>query len=75
MEGRVTYYWTGNVAPSVGSSTVMMCDDLRVVSSLTGMEAAVERRFALNSYACRRFVAAMKTESNPGASVTDNLLF
>ena len=75
MEGRVTYYRTGNLAPSVGSSTVMMCDNLQVVSSLTGMEASVEKRIALSSYACRRFVAAMTTEPHSGASVTNHLLF
>ena len=75
MEGRVTYYRTGNLATSPGSATVMMCDNLQVVSALTGMEAAVARRFVLNSYACRRFVAAMNTVLNPGVSVTDNLLF
>ena len=75
MEGRVTYYRTGDLSASPGSSTVMMCSNLQVVSALTGTEAAVEKRFMLNSYACRRFVAAMKTEANPGVAVTDNLLF
>lgn len=75
MEGRVTYYRTGNVATSPGNDSVIMCDNLHVVSSLTSVDAAVGKRFALNSYACRRFVAAMQSVVNPGAIIADSLLF
>lgn len=75
MEGRVTYYRTGDVSASSGSSAVMVCDDLHAVAALTGTEAAVAKRFALNSYMCRRFVAAMQTQVNPGAIVANSLLF
>lgn len=75
MEGRVTYYRTGDVSASPGSATVLMCSDLQNIGTLTGTEAAVAKRLALSSYACRRFVAAMQTQVNSGAAVADSLLF
>lgn len=75
MEGRVTYYRTGDVSTSPMNPAVITCNDLRITSSVTGTEALVANRFVLKSYACRRFVAAMQEQASAGVSVADSLLF
>lgn len=74
-EGRVVYYRTGDTAAAGAGPTVTMCDDLQVISALTGITANVHSERSLDPYACRRFIAMKTTETGTGTDVTDSLLY
>jgi len=75
QEGRIVYYRTGDTAAAGIGATVTMCDDLQVISALTGITANVHSERPLDPYACRRFIAMKTTETGTGTVVTDNLLY
>jgi hypothetical protein len=75
QEGRIVYYRTGDTAAAGVGATVTMCDDLQVISALTGITANVHSERSLDPYACRRFIAMKTTETGTGTDVTDSLLY
>ena len=68
--GRIHYARTGN---SGGTGIVPI--RIEDVSATTGREVYVQTQLALKTYQCSRFMAAIEGETNPGASVTHNLLY
>lgn len=75
QEGRVVYYRTGDTAAAGVGTPVTICDDLQIISALTGITANVHSERSLDPYACRRFIAMKTTETGTGTDVTDSLLY